>query len=427
MDSLTPLYTRLAEQFHDRFPGQLDGPRTVGREAEYPVVTATGEAGDLRRLWQPLAATGSFEIKRESHSDLIVGLQGEAYSYALEVGLGTVEINTRPCADLFEVEAVQIRAVTALVEVATAQGYRVLGLGVQPRSQPSLDLMSPKRRYQVLYEVMGPDWLWYTVTASEQAQIDITQFEWLDMVNLGNLLAPVFIALCGNSPVWGDALSPHCSAREGRMAQIRAGEYRHGMTERAFADPVDFVTTLSQASCLMLPDATGYVRPGISFADYLGQHGADFAAFLFHEHYIWNSARARTTYGTIELRPACQQPWPEHMAAMALSLGVVENYQAIQTFLSELWPDPWPIMRRYHDQAIALGLAGTEPVTGFLAQVLELVAQGLRQRGLGEEIFLAPLLRRLERGQNPAQIARDRFIRDGMAGLIAYADIRSYL
>ena len=42
--------------------------------------------------------TGDLALKVGSgNENVIVGLEGEDYSYALEVGLGTVEINTRPC------------------------------------------------------------------------------------------------------------------------------------------------------------------------------------------------------------------------------------------------------------------------------------------------------------------------------------------
>ena len=53
-----------------------------------------------------------------------------------------------------------------------------------------------------------------------------------------------------------------------------------------------------------------------------------FDAFLLHDHYIWHSARLRTAYATVELRPACQQPPHELMAAATLYLGLVEGHEA---------------------------------------------------------------------------------------------------
>ena len=58
-------------------------------------------------------------------------------------------------------------------------------------------------------------------------------------------------------------------------------------------------------------------------------YGFDWESFTVHDHYIWNSARPRTEQRTVEMRPACQQPWEEHMVVAALSLGLVEASQEI--------------------------------------------------------------------------------------------------
>ena len=45
----------LAAQFTDAFPAEIPQQRTIGREAEYPVVKATGEAADLANAGTGLA------------------------------------------------------------------------------------------------------------------------------------------------------------------------------------------------------------------------------------------------------------------------------------------------------------------------------------------------------------------------------------
>ena len=96
------------------------------------------------------------------------------------------------------------------------------------------------------------------------------------------------------------------------------------MPLRPFTSIADYVHTMAQSTYLIVRADNEIIPSSRPFTDYLREHGPDFDAFLFHEHYIWNSARLRTAYGTIEIRPACQQPWPEHMAAMALSVGLIE-------------------------------------------------------------------------------------------------------
>jgi gamma-glutamylcysteine synthetase len=417
---------RLAEEFTQRFPITVTQPRVVGREAEYPVVDSQGRAADVRRLWETLMAPGDLKPKADGpDSRLIVGLDGAEYSYALEVGVGTVEVNTRPCQDLFQIEAIMEEAVTRLVVAALDHGWQLLGYGVQPVTPASLSLMSPKQRYQSLYRAMGAEWLWYTVTASDQVQIDIGRHELVHMLNFGNLMAPVIIALCANSPVYNGELSPYCSGREGQMAAIHASEHRHGMPARPYTSIEDYIATVSESTYLILREANVVVPSSQLFTDYLAEHGPDFNAFLFHEHYIWNSARLRVAYGTLEIRPACQQPWDEHMAAAALGVGLIEASKDIYDFVQDaLGAAYWSIMRTYHRQVIRTGLAAPQPTPGLLPQIVTLAAEGLRRRGRGEERLLAPIFQRLERRMNPAHQIRHLFQADGIAGLLRRVAIR---
>ncbi len=435
----------LAQRFSAAFPPALDGPRTVGREAEYPIVTATGECADLRRLWDTLLARGDLEPiygatahqsaivppyltepRLSDHRDsMIVSLQGGDFTYALEVGQGTVEINTRPCQHLFEIEAIMQDAMSRLVRAAARHGWRVLGYGIQPVSPPDLHIMSPKQRYFSLYRAMGASWLWYTVTASDQLQVSVSRPEMVDILNFTNLMTPVIIALCANSPVFGDELSPYCSAREGRMSEIYANEHRHGMLARPMRDMVDFVATMAESTYLIIRENQEIYPSSRPFSAYLAEQGADFDAFLFHEHYIWNSARLRATYGTVEIRPACQQPWAEHMAMAALGLGLVEGAAKIHAYvMQELGPDYWTIMQTYHQQVIRHGLRAPEPAPDFLYRIVESAEDALQARGFGEEQFLAPHWRRLQQRRNPAQRIRRIFQIDGIPGLLNRTAIR---
>jgi gamma-glutamylcysteine synthetase len=426
---LEPVYARLAERFAASFAPALAGLRTVGREAEYPIVGLRGEAVDVRRLWNVLLEGGDLEPEygagAPGHQPFIVGLKGQDYSYALEVGLGTIELNTRPCRDLFEIERIMQAAVSRLVHAAARFGWRVLGYGVQPASPPTIGLMSPKQRYLSLYRAMGAAWLWYTVTASDQLQFAISRGEMLHMLNYGNLMAPVIIALCANSPVYAGTLSPFCSAREGVMADIRATEHRHGMPHAPFASLFDFVRTLAQPTYLIARAGGEVVPSSRPFYTHLLENGPDYQAFLFHEHYIWNSARLRAAYGTLEVRPACQQPWGEHMAAAALTLGLAEASHAILAYIQGvLGENYWSELRTYHQQVIRHGLRGPQPAPDFLPEIVQRAQAGLAARGFGEEALLAPLWSRLSRRQNPAQRAQASFRADGLAALIEAAAVR---
>ena len=475
--SLHRAYEALAGRFAAHFPAQLQGPRTVGREAEFPVVDQSGRAADVDRLWPLLLETepavedgercslsphssslSPLKVKRDAvTTDLIVGLDGAAYSYALEVGKGTIELNVGPYATLFELERAFRAAVERLVRAAAKLDWRVLGYGVQPLSPPARALLSPKQRYHALAGIMGDDWIWYTVTASDQAHVDVSRDEAVSVLNFAILMAPVVVALCANSPVVAGRLTGDCSGREGRMIASPYGE-RHGIIARPYADLTDFVARLSRMTSLLRREGERLLPDGRPFSEVLrtdyratsedwtlaplssSQFPDAFDAFLLHDHYIWHSARLRTAYGTVELRPACQQPPHELMAATALYLGLVEGREQITDYMQTALaptgeergnPDPlagcWPRIQQYHEQVVRAGLAAPEPVPGFLADILELVAAALTQRGYGEERMLAPLWQRLEQKENPAQRVRRVFTEEGLEGLIEFSDLESNL
>ena len=429
MPNLHLIYSTLAEQFLDRFPTQIGERRTVGREAEHPVVLADGSAADVRRLWPLLMERGDLKPKYDS-GNLIAELKGNDYSYAIEVGLGTIELNSRPCNTILEVKTLMEEATQRVVRAALRFDWLLLGYGIQPISRPTLPLMTPKQRYQSLYRAMGAEWLWYTVTASDQTQIAIRRSEAIDMLNFGNLMTPIIIALCANSPIFDGELSPFCSGREGHHEKIRATEHRHGMPVRPFRDVYDFVERMCQTTYLIHKQSSLVIPHSRPFYEYLEdrynkEQIVDFEAFLFHEHYMWNSSRIRATYGTIEIRPACQQPWRDHMVVMALNVGLIEAATEIQHYIdSTLGEDAWQIMRTYQQQAIRHGLRAPQPASGFLEHILHLACEGLQSRKANEAPLLEPLFERLYRNENPAQRARRIFRSDGIAGLLRHVTIK---
>lgn len=413
---LSETLAHLESTFTARFPETLRGPRTIGREAEYPMVLPNGEAADIRAIWPILMEAGDLKPLREG--ELIVGLEGASYSYAMEVGWGTIEVITEPCADLHDLKVQHEAAMTRLLTAAQRCGYLLLGYGIQPLTPQSEALMSPKKRYHLLHEVIGATWQWFTATASDQVQIDIARNELIPLLNLTNLLCPVVIAFCANSPICGGKESGWISSREGTMGQIHASSHRHGMPARAMRDPLDWIETLAKQDFLVRKQDGQYIPESGTFIDYLRQHGPRFDDFLMHEHYVWNSGRPRCAHATIELRSACQQPWAEHTANTALGLGIIEAWKTLAPWLEAQLQDAlWPAMRDYHQRVLHQGIQATEPFEGLLAGILQHANDALSARGLGEEIYLAPLYRRLQERRSPGHDAIEAYRKGGWEAL----------
>jgi gamma-glutamylcysteine synthetase len=410
---MTP--AQLAARFNDSFPEKVSW-RTVGREAEHPVVNPDGTAGDVDRLWQHLAS--GMRVQRQG--DLIVGLEGEHWSYSLEVGRGTVEIITAPRPDLHALRDVYEPARDRVLEACLREDLIMLGYGIQPLTPPTAALMSAKDRYKVLHDALGDLWLWFAVTASDQIHASMARDEWVAVTNVCNLLAPVVVALTANSPVYNGEISPFSSGREGAMGQIGADSHRHGMTPGPIQDPLDHVNRLLRLDHLMASVNGDRVLCSGPFSQWLDDHPSTaWPDFLHHEHYAWHTARPRSGHGTIEIRAACQQPPQEHMAAAALCFGLMCAARPLAAWLDKLLgPDAWPIMHRWHAQVIKKGLQAREPAEGLLDGVLEHIEVAFTARGRGECVYLEPLRARVATRRSPAHHAAAAFLDGGIDSLL---------
>ncbi len=419
---------RLAGRFLDCYPAGLRGPRTIGREAEFPLVWPDGRAGDARLVWEPLLAEpGARAIYDDPDSQRIIArVEFPEVAYEIEMGRGTAEIVLPPAGHLAELEAISAAAVRRLVRVATARGMRVLGYGIQPRTPGGPGMMTPKRRYLALSRAIGRPWFHFTTTASDQVQIDISRAELFEAINLINLLSGPIIALTANSSVYAGRIGRFVSGREGLLAAL--GEHRHGMTPRRFASLEDYLEFICAQRCYVLPEGGRFVRYGKPFTSYLTAHGPRrpgplsarvWDAYLWHEHYTWNSARPRAGNATIEVRPACQQPPDASLAAAGLALGLVEAMPHIRAFMHDfMGPDPWPAMAAYRRAVVREGVRAREPAPRLLEGLVDLAERALRGRGRGEEQYLRPIWRRLETRALPADRAIALFRKGGVPALI---------
>ncbi len=417
----------IAGWFDARYPVRDPGRRALGREAEFPVVGADGQAADISPLWRRLAEghDGHFQYD----DGRVVAWVEEDVIYTAEVGRGTIEVIVGPHPDLVALDDAMEAGVVRLVDAASAEGLRVLGYGVQPLTPPHRALMTPKPRYGVLLDEIGDDWLSFSVTAADQVHVDVARDEVIAVTNLMNLLAPLVVALCANSPIAAGIDQGVASWRAVAMGRIGAGSFRHGMPEGPSEDLAAWVGRTFPMPFLMEKTADGPKAAGAPFGTWLA--GKDLSpedawdAWLLHEHYIWNAARPRAAHGTVEIRGACQQPWREHGAVAALSTGLVEGHRAIAARIRDaLGPDPWPVFRAWSARTVQDGAAASVPDEVLIQGILDDAEAALILRGRGEASRLRPLRERWETRRSPAHAARDAFEAGGMAGLIDAVALR---
>jgi gamma-glutamylcysteine synthetase len=418
MEAIQQTYGVLAERYAGLFRETVRPIRRIGREAEFPLVHPDGRAGDVARMWEPLMTGDEFVPQYDdpkTHT-LIAAVTGAHGRVEVEVGRATIELVLGPYEDLWQLEEGSRRLVRQVAHIADRLGMRLLGFGIQPRSRASSALMTPKKRYVHLARAAGPAWWHFTTTAADQIHVDITRTEITDAVNVLNLLSAPLIALTANSSVYAGRAGRYLSGREGLLGGL--GTHRAGMTPGPFDSVEEFVRYICGYRCYVLKHDGGFRQYNRPFEEYLRRYGPDIDAYLWHEHYTWNSARPRALNSTIEVRPACQQPHEDPLVVAALALGWVEALDEARAFVADALADPWASMQHYRHEAIVRGLRGREPVERFVEGALRIAEAGLRRRGRGEERFLGPLWSRLEQQKTPGDRARDLVRSQGVAALV---------
>jgi len=297
------------------------------------------------------------------------------------------------------------------------------------------------------------------------------------VTSVTNAAMPAVIALLGNSSVHSGQASSTATSPSGGVACVREHGtakslgHRHGMPPGPVGSHEEFVAQLLRYDYLLRPPEKVGMAPALARVAWAGasasnsgrnitapnsSSGGGFApfgehwesgreesydAFLFHDHYVWHSARPRPKQGTIEVRPACQQPHEDTCVAAALGLGIVEAHQELAPFLASFNGNTsnesnpvnnassddgafglrgvWPELQQLHHRACESGLADGK-VRTLAAGVLERASEGLQRRGLGEEKYLAPLYARIEAKANPGQVAQDMLAKDGMGALLKH-------
>ena len=418
------LIAELAAGFESRFRDRIPLGRTVGREAEYPLVGRDGRSRDAAAVWEELLAEGGcIPIRDEpgpGGQSALAGVQADRWSAVTEVGRGTVEVVIGPRASLQELAADLDVALARLIPAARRTGALLLGYGIQPRTPPHAGLLTPKRRYAALLGAIGPRWLRFAVTASDQVHVDITRSELIPAFNLFNALSGALIALSANSSVYGGRVGRYASGREGLMVATTPEPYRHGAVPRPFVDVEDYVRWAADFRCFCLPGTLGaYVFPPGAYLDHARGRPPDLEEFLFHEHYLWPSARPRARLGTLEIRPACQQPPVDSWAPAALAVGLTEMLpEAAAAVEDVIGKAAWPSLLQYRSRAVRWGLGAREPARAFLEVVLDVAERGLKARGFGEEMLVEAFRERLAVREGPADRARETVRSGGVAELI---------
>ncbi|MFC5290068.1 glutamate-cysteine ligase family protein [Actinokineospora guangxiensis] len=429
-----------ARWFIDRFTASTAGHtgrtcRWVGVELEYPVVDEEGRAcppDALTAVFGELASDGwtssTDELGRvigaRRAAETVDG-QPRWHGITTDMGAATLEIQLAPEPTVHRAAAAVGELHRQLRPLLAARGLRMLGYGVQPVEPIATVPTTPKERYALVLRASAVDAdggraaRRISMSASSQVHVDVTGEDAARLLTLLNATAGLRIALMANSP--------HA---EGLRGSGRAR--RELFWDESFPDRPERVGVVGP-----FPDLDAYARHIVGTTGFGVQRDGRFALLeptgngvgvlldrgaavaardadggLHHvelrpedvcEQYgtSWFATRLNPFTGTVEDRVACQQPPEDQLVNAALVLGLAEAARSPRAY-ALLGRRLFPSWRALRAKACVEGFGASATVASEVRVLLDLAAEGLEERGHGEEVYLAALYDRLSARQSPA-------------------------
>lgn len=401
----------------------------VGIELEYPVVNLSGNATDVSLTKQLLIyLIDNFGFKADKFDSdnnpiqLIEQSSGDMILF--EVSYNTIEFAFAKASRIAEVEERLDAYLSMIQPYLRNHNHELQGWGVNPNWAKNDNSPVKSPRYEMLMDFLelskaknNPFFHNYPEYGSficgSQVQLDVSKISYLRVLNAFNQIEGPKAVLFANSEFWGSDWDLAIS-RDVFWENSMHGVFEEnaGIFPRVFKNEDDYFSYLSETAIFTAKRAeeTYYFEP-IRAKDYLNKsaiqawsiHGKEVSIkpseddFKTHRSYQFQDL---TTRGTIEFRSVCTQPFSATFAPAAFHLGLLVNLERLENILKdspffEAFDFDYPRIRRLFSKK---DISDTDLKLIFpLTEALLVCAEdGLKSRGFGEEIYLAPLKEKLK-------------------------------
>ena len=400
----------------------------VGIELEYPVVNLSGNATDVsltKQLLVYLLDNFDFQAdKYDSDNNPIQLIDKDSGDMILfEVSYNTIEFAFAKAERISEVEERLDTYLGIIQPYLQNDNHELQGWGVNPNWAKNDNRPVKSPRYEMLMDFLGlskaknnpffHDYPEYgSFICGSQVQLDVSKTSYLRVLNAFNQIEGPKAVLLANSEFWGSdwdlALSRDVFWE---ISMHGVFEENAGVFPKVFKSEDDYFSYLSETAIFTAKrgDETYYFEP-IRAKDYLSTpsvkarsiHGEVVTIepseedFKTHRSYQFQDL---TTRGTVEFRSVCTQPFSATFAPAAFHLGLLVNLETLESILKdtslfEVFDYDYPRIRCLFSKK-EISKDDFKLILPLTEALLTCAEDGLKNRGFGEEVYLAPLQERL--------------------------------
>ncbi len=432
---------KLRELLYEKYfvPTEKDSGEYIGVEIENPVIRLSGDATD-------------FEICRNVADEFRehYGFRGAAFDYygncygALDDGTGdnlsfdcsynNLELSFGKEKTLFPIKKRFDEYITFLNTEFRKSGHILSGFGINPNHHVNRKDFIRAPRYQMLegYLLRGKDWKFPmylhpfydfgTYASASQVQLDVKGENLIDTVKAFTLAEPVKTVLFSNSHM--DEMPELLCVRDFFWENSTHGINPHniGIFEQIPGSKEEFLDYILETSIFCCERDGHYLHfkplPIVEFikrdhidAEYY-ENGVYYPYRISPEEEDLKYLRTYkfedlTFRGTIEFRSCCNQPFKEALSVAAFHVGLMGKTGELTELLEEdrsIYHHGYSAgeLRKILNRRKWPEFVDRDGLRKLCLKVVELSAEGLRERGEGEEVFISGLMERADRLRSPA-------------------------
>lgn len=316
-------------------------------------------------------------------------------------------------------------------EFLSKYDHSVTGMGINPYYMYNCNEPVPNGRYRMLlhhlksygrYEgrVLFHDIPYYGLIAcSSQTHIDVSEKMLVRVINAFNTIEPLKALIFANSP-----MGEYLCVRDHLWRESMHGFNLHNVDgyEISLSSVEELVAYIRSMSMYCVEKDGKYINfEPVVLEEYFSRDkmygeyydGKGYCSISWKPEpediqYLRSFKFADLTFrGTVELRSTCMQPVSEAMASPAFNVGLNENLEKLETFISEcrfVFAQGYsPVeLRKMFVMKTLPPFADKDKLRQCLVRLLDIAAEGLKLRGMGEEHLIFPLYDRAVSLINPA-------------------------
>lgn len=334
--------------------------------------------------------------------------------------------------------------------------HTLTGMGINPYRKYNINEPIPSERYLMLYHHLKsvdnykntpmyfhsyPEYGMFS--SASQVQLDVNKENLIQTINVFSKIEPIKALLFSNSVLYGENNQFTCF-RDALWEYSTHGVNPHniGVYDVDFKDIDDLQSYLESLNMYCVMRDGAYINfPSINLLEYFSKEyvrGEIYCRGHYREidikpcvndiKYLRPFKFINLTFrGTVEFRSICTQPINDSMCVAAFHLGLKDKLNELEEIIQNdeiIYHKGYTAgeLRKLLIQDKIPEFINQKELSALARNIVDLASDGLRKRGVGEEIFLKPLYERIKNHSNPGK----KIIQSVQKGMKIEEIIRDY-